>query len=154
MCVSVCAGASIHKLQDAIKDARCKVFNLQDVVVQSRMKLMKAEEQTETERSKVDIKLHLLEERQRLVEEVSAEHQLLLTTETSVLNKEAEHTAVFLRNLTANEALIRGLHSLAPSSSSQPQGHLPDVSVQLAAVQKEIADVRRRVACLLLVAVD
>ena len=61
--------------------------------------------------------------------------------------------------MTANEALIRGLHSLSPpgapdSPDPQPQGHLADVSAQLVAVQKEMADVRRRVACLVLVASD
>ena len=47
-----------------IKEVRSKVFSLQDVVVQSRIKLVKQEEQTAAERSKVEIKVHLAEERQ------------------------------------------------------------------------------------------
>jgi hypothetical protein len=149
-------GAHIHTLQEAIKDVRGKVFSVQDVVVQSRVKLMRQEEATQAEASRAEIQIQLLAERQRLVEEVSTEHQLLLAAETALLNEEAEHTAVFLRNLAANEALIRGLHSLAPPPGSDPQPlvRMPDVSSQLAAVQKEIADVRRRVACLVLLSAD
>lgn len=60
----VCAGTHINKLHDVIKEVRSKVFSLQDVVVKSRIKLVKQEEQTAAERSKVEIKVHLGEERQ------------------------------------------------------------------------------------------